>query len=70
MCSGGPPDLFMIKTHLAAMRQAFDAAWGGLRAHEPEDNKERKQKMRRSAARLRASPTPTWLNKAIAKWSR
>jgi hypothetical protein len=46
MRTGGSYPAFYDSTRLAAMGQAFDAAWAVIRAHEPEDNKERKQELR------------------------
>jgi hypothetical protein len=42
---GGPYPDFHDSTHLAAMRQAFDAAWAVIRAHETKDDKERSQEL-------------------------
>ena len=36
---------FCDSTDLAAIRQAFDAAWAVIRAHETEDDKERDQEL-------------------------
>jgi hypothetical protein len=45
MRTGEPYLAFCDSTHLAAIRQAFDAAWAVIRAHETEDDKERDQEL-------------------------
>ena len=54
---------------LAAMRQAFDAAWGGIRAHEPEDNKKEAEDGTLVGATEGITDADS-ATKAIAKWSR
>jgi hypothetical protein len=46
MRTGKTYPAFYDSTHLAAMRQAFDAAWAVIRAHETEDDKERNKELR------------------------
>jgi hypothetical protein len=46
MRTGEPYPAFYDSTHFAAIRQAFDAAWAVIRAHETEDHKERNRELR------------------------
>ena len=45
MRNGAPYPAFCDSAHFAAMREAFDAAWAVIRAHETEEEKDRNQEL-------------------------